>query len=273
MASGPRSVPTTTRSVPLEKHLRELADADPGAASELLPRASIHESRARRAGAPTESARDAAPRDERRQQLRHHPAGRERVEARAGERQCDSRGRAGGPRRELNGAQEGEVLQPLQERGEHAQRKRHARTPPPRSRTARRSGSHSAGNSHTAAAAASATSGVCQATRAIVRPIATPTSAANRRPSAPCRRALPRRERHFARHQGHHAEIHQRQVNEHLRREQPQPVVVRAELPQQERREPQTDDQHGKRVQVAQSEAAGEAGEAPLSHARSPPDL
>ena len=72
------------------------------------------------------------------------------------------------------------------------------------------------------------------------------------------------RDGHVARHELHDPEIHQRQIDEHLRTEQPEPVVVRSEVPQQIRREPEADDDRDDRVDVAEPEPADEAPQAAI---------
>ena len=164
-------------------------------------------------------------------QLRGHPAGRQRVEAKSGGDASDGHDRAHRPRDELHAAEKGRSCRPCST----ALKMRSGNVTTNATTTiasGHRSGAHSAGRSHTTRPPMSATGGTCQSDE--------PRGLADDGLQlGVIAIGSPSRDGDVARHQRTMPEIHQGQIDEYLRAQQPQPVVVRSQLAQQVRREPQ----------------------------------
>ena len=78
-------------------------------------------------------------------------------------------------------------------------------------------------------------------------------------------RALPRA------HHSDNTKIHEAEIEDYLGAKQPESVVVRTQAMEKKRREPESDQRRGSRVQAAQSQSAQKTVRASVTHDAPPP--
>ena len=244
---------------PVEQHLSDLADAHPDAAAQLgTRRAERHRWQSRRKDLPIASGRP-APGEPGSNDLRAHPSNREGVNAKARGDQPDGHGSSDNPGKRLRAREERQVLHTLEDSLKDPQRKRQDERDDD---DAKRKGQQGPAGSHDPPRDRAEDDNEGKL------PQHQPRGAADQLLQVAAERhACPAgRERNLTRQQRDDANVHQSEVEEDLRRQQPEAEVVLVEMMQQVRSQPQSGDCHHRRMQIANAEPADEAARSAAAH-------